>query len=175
MAIYEFNGKRPKTGNGTWVAQSAEIIGDVKIGEKCWIGPGAVIRGDFGSIVIDNETAVEDGVIIHSAGMVHIGKRVTIGHMAMIHNATIEDYAVIGMSSTVCDNAVVGAWSIVAEHSLVKKSQKVKAYSIYAGIPAEKKSALEQRHKDYMNWGKQLYVDLAARYLSSLKRIDPAT
>jgi len=174
MAIYEFNGKSPKIGKGTWVAQSAEIIGDVKIGKKCWIGPGAVIRGDFGSIVIDDETAVEDGVIIHSAGMVHINKRVTIGHMAMIHNATIEEYVVIGMSTTVCDNAVVGAWSIVAEHSLVKKNQTVKAYSIYAGIPAEKKSSLEQRHKDYMIWGKQIYVDLAARYLSSLKRIDSA-
>ncbi|MCD6570151.1 MAG: gamma carbonic anhydrase family protein [Deltaproteobacteria bacterium] len=172
MAIYEFNNKGPTIGEGTWVAPSAEIIGNVRIGKHCWIGPGAIIRGDFGTIIIADETAVEDGVIIHCVDMVQIGKRVTIGHGAIIHNTTIKDFAVIGMNSTISDNSVVGMWSIIAEHSLVKKDQAIPDYKIYGGSPASYKADLEQRHKEYMMWGQQLYVDLTAQYINSLRRID---
>ncbi len=172
MTVYRLNGKVPIIGEGTWIAPSAEIIGDVKIGENCWIGPGAIIRGDLGTIIIADETAVEDGVVIHCADMVQIGKRVTIGHGAVIHNATIRDFAVIGMHSTVSDNSVVGMWSIIAEHSLVKKGQIIPDYKIYAGIPATHKADLSRRHREYMISGKQLYVDLAAKYINGFKRID---
>ena len=64
MPVYEIEGKRPRIGIGTWVAPSAEIIGDVEIGENCYIGFGAVIRGDFGKIKIGNESLVEEGVVI---------------------------------------------------------------------------------------------------------------
>ncbi len=172
MTIYKLDSKVPIIGEGTWIAPSAEIIGNVKIGKYCWIGPGAIIRGDFGTIIIGDETAIEDGVIIHCADMAQIGKRVTIGHGAVIHNTTIKDFAVIGMNSTISDNTIVGQWSIIAEHSLVKKDQTIPDYKIYAGIPATHKADLDHRHKEYMIFGKQLYVDLAAQYIGGFKRID---
>ena len=89
MAIFEFNGRVPQVGEGTWISPSAEIIGDVRIGKNCWIGPCAVIRGDFGTIIIGDETAVEDGVVIHTPSIITIGQRVTIGHLAtgvLYHN-----------------------------------------------------------------------------------------
>jgi phenylacetic acid degradation protein len=171
MPFYKINGKSPLIGEGTWIAPSAFILGDVKVGRNCWIGPSAVIRGDFGSIIIGDETAVEDGAVIHTPAAVTIGKRVTIGHLAMIHNSIIKDYAVIGMNSTLGDNAQVGCWSIVAEHSLVKKNQVVPDYKLYAGSPAREKGIIDERYREIMELGKQMYVDLAAQYLSSLKEI----
>ena len=88
MPVYEFAGKRPKIGRGTWIAPSAEIIGDVEIGESCYIGFQAVLRADFGSIRIGNESLVEENVVIHTAKQTILGNRVIIGHMAMIHDAT---------------------------------------------------------------------------------------
>lgn len=167
--MYSFNNITPVVGAGTWVAPSAYIIGNVRIGERCWIGPGAVIRGDFGMIAIGDETAVEDGVVIHTPSNLTIGRSVTIGHLAMIHGRSIGDYAVIGMHSTLSDNTVVGSWSIIAEHSLVKKNQVVPEEKLYAGSPAVEKGDIEQKHREVMLMGKQMYIDLAAGYLASFK------
>jgi len=171
MAVYEFNGKVPLIGEGTWVAPSADIIGDVRIGRNCWIGPCAVIRGDFGTIVIGDETAVEDGVVIHTPTTVTIGKRVIIGHQAMIHNRLVKDYAVIGMNSTLGDNSQVGSWSIVSQHSLVKNNQIIPDYKIYAGSPAVEKGDITEPYQEAMMTGQQMYADLVAKYQSSLRRI----
>ena len=172
MPIYSFDGKTPVVGKGTWIAPSAYLIGNVTIGHRCWIGPGAVIRGDFGAIVIDDDTAVEDCAVIHTPGMVTIGKAVTIGHSALVHGRSVGDYAVVGMHSTLGDNTVVGNWSIVAEHSLVKKNQVVPEGKIYGGVPAVEKGEISPQHREVMILGKQMYTDLAARYLSSLVPID---
>jgi len=138
MPIYEFEGKRPVIGQGTWIAPSAEIIGAVTIGQNCYIGFGAVIRADFGTITIGDETAVEEGVIIHEAERVSIGNRVIIGHMAMIHDAIIEDCALIGMQSMICDHSRTCEWAMVAEKSLVMKRQVIPSHEIFAGVPAKK-------------------------------------
>ena len=174
MALYELNGKKPRLDKSAWVAKSAEIIGDVRIGKRCWIGPNAVLRGDFGSIVIGDDTAVEDGVVIHTPAHVEIGNSVTIGHMAMIHGKLVKDYAVIGMNSTLGDNTIVGSWSIVAEHSLVKKNQVIPDYKLYAGCPAVEKGDIEQHYREIMLLGKQMYVDLVSKYMNTLMRIDPS-
>ena len=101
MAIYEFEGKRPVIGKGTYVMETASIIGDVTIGEDCYIGAGAVIRGDYGTIKIGNGTAVEDNCVLHARpdDVLSIGNEVTLGHGAIIHNCTIADFAVIGMGA----------------------------------------------------------------------------
>lgn len=171
MALYEFNQKRPLVDKSSWIAPSAQIIGDVRIGKTCWIGPNAVIRGDLGPIVIGEGTAVEDGVVIHTPSQIQIGSMVTIGHMAMVHGSSVGDYAVIGMNSTLGDNSVVGSWSIIAEHSLVKKNQIVPDYKLFGGCPAVEIGAIEQRHKDYMVLGKQIYAELTRQYHSTLKKI----
>ncbi len=172
MGIYSYNGHIPEIGEGTWVAPSAYVIGNVRIGCRCWIGPGAVIRGDFGRIVIGDESHVEDGVVIHTPAEVLIGRSVTIGHLAIVHGSRVGDYSVIGMHSTLGDKSVVGSWSIVAEHSLVKKNQVVPDNKIYAGVPAVEKGDVGEQYREIMLFGKGLYVDLAASYGASLVRID---
>jgi carbonic anhydrase/acetyltransferase-like protein (isoleucine patch superfamily) len=174
MPVYEFNGKTPVIGEGTWIGPGACIIGEVTIGKNCWIGPNAVIRGDFGRIVIGDETAVEDGAVIHTPSSVFIGSRVTIGHLAMVHGSSIGDNAVIGMNSTMGDNTQVGRWSIVAEHSLVKKNQVIPDYKLYAGSPAVEKGDIHEKYQEIMAIGKQMYVDLVAQYRKGFRIIDPA-
>lgn len=172
MGIYSYNGHTPEIDEGTWVAPSAYVIGNVKIGCRCWVGPGAVIRGDFGGIIIGDESQIEDGVVIHTPTSVLIGKAVTIGHLAVVHGSRVGEYSVIGMHSTLGDKSVVGSWAIVAEHSLVKKNQVVPDNKIYAGVPAVEKGDVGDEYREIMLFGKGLYVDLAARYATSLVRID---
>lgn len=129
MPFYEFEGKRPTIDPTAWIAPSADIIGDVRIGTKCYVGLGAVLRGDHGSIVIEEGSAIEEGVIIHTGPefVSRIEPEATIGHGAMLHNATIEAFAVIGMRATVSNFATVGRWTIIGEMELVRAHQDIPA------------------------------------------------
>ena len=172
MPIYEVNHKRPVVGEGTWIAPSAEIIGDVTIGKNCYVGFGAIVRGDFGSIRIGDETLVEENVVIHCASSVEIEDKVIIGHMVMIHDAVIGRRSLIGMMSMICDGAAIGEWTIVAEKSLVKKNQKIPPNKIYAGSPAREIGNLRDRHRSQLISGLQSYAGLIKKYHSSFKKIE---
>ena len=172
MPLYEINGKRPQIGQNTWVAPSAEIIGDVTIGDNCYIGFGAIIRGDFGEITIGNQTLIEESVVIHCARKVSIGDEVIIGHKVMLHETTIHNHVLIGMQAMICDHSIVNEWAIVAEQSLVLKHQEVPSKKIYGGSPAREIGIVEARHIERFNFGLQAYADLTRQYLESFKRLD---
>ena len=175
MTIYEFENKKPRIGRGTFIFQSADVIGDVIVGENCYIGPGARIRGDYGSIRIGDNTAIEENVVIHARpnDKTIIGNFVTIGHAAIIHNATICDWAIIGMGAIISDWAEIGEWAVVAEGAVVKNKEKIPDKSIAVGVPTK---VVAKINSDYMKqWTKykKIYVDLARkRFPSSLKEID---
>ncbi|MCP4682962.1 MAG: gamma carbonic anhydrase family protein [Desulfobacterales bacterium] len=171
MPLYEINNIRPVIGEGTWIAPSAEIIGDVEIGRNCYIGFGAVIRGDFGKIVIGNGTLVEENVVIHSGSIVDIGDKVIIGHMVMIHDAVIKDRSLIGMKSMICDGAIIGEWTIIAEQSLVKKNQHIPSNKIFAGSPARKIGDLRDRHKTSLISGHKAYMEIISQYYDTFRRV----
>ena len=169
MPVCEISGKKPIIGKGTWIAPNAYIVGDVRIGKNCYIGFGANIRGDFGTITVGDETLVEEGVIIHTGEKVEIGNRVIIGHMVMVHGATIEDCALIGMQSMICDYSTIGEWAIVAEQSLVMKKQIIPSNKIYGGSPAREIGDVEKRHRDKFIVGIQAYLELTGQYVNSFK------
>jgi len=172
MPIYEFEGRVPKIDPTAWVAPSADVIGDVRIGPKCYIGFGVILRGDYGTIIVGEGTAVEDGAIVHArpGDKTVMGKEVTIGHGAMIHNAVIDDFAVIGMMATVSDYAKVGEWSIIGEMGLVKSRQEIPPQTIAAGVPVEIKGAVEEKHRTIWTFGKKVYQGLTERYPQGLKK-----
>lgn len=173
MSLYKFEDRIPEIAEDAYIAPSAIIIGKVIIGSGCYIGHGSIIRGDYGTVIIEDGTAVEEGVIIHArpADTTWIGKRVTIGHGAMIHNARIEDSAVIGMRATISDYAEVGEWCIIGEMALVKNSQKIPPGKIAVGIPAEIVGDIKDYHQTGWNFGKDLYIDLARRYPAGMQEI----
>ncbi len=171
MPLYEVNGKKPIIGEGTWIAPSAEIIGDVTIGESCYIGFGAIIRADFGPIRIGNESAIEEAVVIHEAERVDIGNRVIVGHMAMLHDVTIHDFVLIGMKSMICAFSEIEEWSIIAEQSLVLKNSVIPSGKIYGGSPARQIGIITPEHRDMLTSGQDIYAHLPHHYRNTFKAV----
>lgn len=173
MPIYEFERRRPSIHPDAWVAPSAEIIGDVRIGAQCYVGWGAILRGDHGTIIVEEGSAVEEGVLIHTTVgfLTRVGREVTIGHGAMLHNATIDDFAVIGICATISNFARVGRWCIVGEMALVTANQEVPPEAIVVGVPAQVIGRVEEQHR--MRWidGKKRYQAFARRNPAGLKQI----
>jgi carbonic anhydrase/acetyltransferase-like protein (isoleucine patch superfamily) len=169
--LRSFRNRRPQIGKDTYVSEHALLIGNVRIGDNCYIGHGAILRGDYGSIEIDNGTAVEEGVIVHAPPdqTCKIGKKVTIGHGAVIHSSIIGDMAVIGMGAVLSIFAEVGEDSIIAEGSTVKMGQTIPSGIVARGNPAKVVRDVAEKDKEFWNWGKQLYIDLAREYLQEEK------
>jgi len=176
MALYRFENRSPQVAENVFVADSALVIGDVRIGKNAYIGHGAILRGDYGTIIIGEGTAIEEGVIVHARpdDKTVFGKSVTVGHGAMIHNAHIGDFAVIGMRAVVSDYSKVGRWAIIGEMSLVKNSQEIPDEKVAVGVPAKIVGDVNERHQALWTYGKQLYVEMAARYTApgAFERID---
>ena len=175
MAIYEFEGKRPKIGSGCYIYEEATIIGDVTIGSECYVGPGAVIRGDYGTVVIGNRTAIEENCVLHARPdeILTIGNDVTIGHGVILHNCTLDDFCVIGMGAIVSDYAKVGEWAVVGEGAVVKNKSIIEPGQIAVGIPAKPVAQVNDDYKKQWTHFKGIYVDLArTRLKAGLKRID---
>ncbi|MBW2557577.1 MAG: gamma carbonic anhydrase family protein [Deltaproteobacteria bacterium] len=165
--LYKFDGKQPVVGKNSYISDIARVIGDVVIGDNCYIGHGAILRGDYGRIEIGNGTAVEEGAVIHAPPneVNRIGENVTIGHSAVIHGKSTGNQAVIGMGALTSIWSEIGTWTIVAEGSVVKMKQIIPSEVVVAGNPAKIVRAIEERDKIFWNYGKQLYIDLAKKYL----------
>lgn len=175
MTIYEFEGKRPKIGSNCYVYDEATIIGDVTLGEGCYVGAGAVIRGDYGTIEIGDRTAIEENATLHArpGELLKIGNDVTIGHAAMLHNCTLDDFCVIGMKSTVSDYAKIGEWAVVGEGAVVKNKSIIEPGQIAVGIPAKVITQVNDEYKKTWTHFKGMYVELArTRCKAGLKKID---
>lgn len=172
MHIVPFQGKTPQIGEGTFVAPTAAVIGDVKIGSQCSVWYSAVIRGDENSIEIGDRVSVQDCTVVHvspgTGGHVKIGSDVVIGHNATVHACTVGDHCLIGMGATVLDGAVVGEGSVVAAHALVLGKTVIGPNEMWAGVPARmvKKISPDAVAKT-IDQGVRHYVDLAAEYLAA--------
>ena len=174
--FYEFDGKRPRIGEDTYVSEHALVIGDVEIGDECYIGHGAILRGDYGSIYVGSGTAVEEGVVIHAPPKraCRIGQKITIGHGAIIHAAEIGDLSVIGMGAVLSIDSRVGENTIIAEGSVVRMRQVVPPGIVAGGNPLKTIRKTAPKDEEYWSMGKQLYIDLAKKYLTErMKGVDP--
>lgn len=166
--LHKFDGNRPVVGNDAYISELASVIGDVVIGDKCYIGHGAIIRGDYGRIEIGEGTAVEEGVIIHAfpQDTCRIGRKVTIGHGAVVHGKEICDLAVIGMGAILSWGSLVGESSVVGEGSVVTAQQEIPPRVVAVGNPATILREISAKDEEFWVWGKQVYVDLAKKYLT---------
>ncbi len=153
--IKKVRGHEPAIGEGTFVAETAVIIGDVTIGRDSSIWYNTVLRGDVNKITIGDRTNIQDGTVIHTLydgskhpSQTHIGNDVSVGHNATIHGAIIEDNCLIGMGATILDNAVVASGCIVAANALVLSNSKLEPNSVYAGVPARKVKDVTPEQRD---------------------------
>jgi carbonic anhydrase/acetyltransferase-like protein (isoleucine patch superfamily) len=165
--LYSFRNRQPIIAKDAYVSETAVLVGDVRIGAGCYIGHGAILRGDYGRIEIGSGTAVEEGAVLHAPPdeLCEIGERVTIGHGAIIHSRRIGDKSVIGMGAVLSIIAEIGENTIVAEGSTVKMGQKIPGGKVVRGNPAQVIRDISEKDEMFWNWGKQLYIDLAKEYL----------
>ncbi len=165
--LYKFDGKQPTVGKDSYVSELATVIGDVVIGNQCYIGHGAILRGDYGRIEIGDGTVVEEGVLVHAPpGEINrIGEKVIIGHGAIVHGKLIGDQALIGMGAIVSVWSEIGENAVVAEGCVVKMSQIIPPKVVVAGNPAQVVREKNMQDEDMLKFGNQLYINLAKKYL----------
>jgi len=172
--IMEFQGVQPSIASDVFIAPSADIIGDVNIGEQSSVWFGCVIRGDVNSIKIGKRTSIQDLSMIHvthfkkedrSDGFATIiGDDVTIAHRVMLHGCTIEDACLIGMSATILDGAIIGKESIVGANSLVTKNKNFPPQSLIMGNPAKVVRELSDEEVASLYASAANYVKFKAMY-----------
>ncbi len=173
MAVYEFEGRRPRIGKNAYVHPSADIIGLVTLGDDCYVAPGARIRGDYGEILIGRGTSIEENCVIHARPdqITRIGDYVTVGHGSIIHSATVHDYVVVGMGAIISDWAVVGEWAAIGEGAVVTQNTEIPPRKVAVGVPAKIIGDINEEWKEQWRDYKPVYVDLARRYPAGLKEV----
>lgn len=147
--IKKVRGFEPQIGKGCYLAETAVIIGDTVIGDRCSIWFNTVIRGDVNSIRIGENVNIQDGSVLHTLyekSQIHIGNNVSIGHNVTIHGAIIHDNVLVGIGAVVLDDVEIGENSIIAAGSVVLTGTKIAPNSLYAGTPAKKVKDIEPRH-----------------------------
>jgi len=165
--IRAFNGKTPKIADSAFVSEWAYVVGDVEIGENSGVWPGAVIRGDFGSIRIGRDCQIEDNSVVHAGTTVEIGDNVVIGHSAVVHGHKIGNNVLVGNNATILDYAEIGDNCIIGANSMVATGQKIPSSSFVVGVPAEIKRELSPDEIESM------YRKMAERYSQILGREMP--
>ena len=146
-----------------YVAPSAVLAGDVTVEEGASVWHGAVLRGDFDSIVVGRDSNVQDNVVVHvDRGMpAMIGARVTVGHAAVVHGCTVGDDCLIGMNATINSGAVIGPGSLVASGAVVRESAEFPSGSVVAGVPAKVIRIVDETLRRRIDLSWPIYRELA--------------
>lgn len=169
MIIRKFKDKEPQLGEGCFVAETAAVIGDVKMGSQCSVWYSAVIRADVNSVEIGDRVNIQDGAVIHvshaQGGNVVIGNDVVIGHNATVHGAKVGSKVLIGMDSTILDGAQIDDGAMIAAHALLLGKSVVGPNELWAGVPAKFVKRVDPQAADFaIREGVEEYVEMAKVY-----------
>ncbi len=149
--IRAYRGIVPRIAASAYIDQSAQVIGDVVVGERSSIWPNVTARGDVNVIRIGDETNIQDNSVLHcDAGTfpLHIGNRVTVGHLVMLHGCTIEDECLIGIAAVVLNGAKIGKGSVVAAGAVVPEGAEIPPLSMVMGVPAKVKRCVTDEERE---------------------------
>lgn len=173
MAIYQLEDHVPQVHETAWVADSAEVIGRVTIGEQASVWYGTVVRGDSDHITIGARSNVQDNTVLHAdTGMpLEIGEDVTVGHQCMLHGCTIGDGSLIGIGAVLLNGVHIGKGCVVGAGSLVTEGKVVPDHSMILGSPARVVRTLTPEQAAGFAGGAAHYVGNARRHARGLKRI----
>jgi carbonic anhydrase/acetyltransferase-like protein (isoleucine patch superfamily) len=167
--LFALDGVAPTIGREVWLAPTAVLIGDVRIGDRANVWFGAVLRGDISYIEIGDECAVQDNAVLHCAkGLPTVtGSRVTIGHGATLEGCVIEDGAVVGTGAIVLQRARVGAGAMLAAGAVLSEGGTVAPGMLAVGVPAREKKALSGSAEQWTRSAANEYQQLRRRYLAT--------
>jgi carbonic anhydrase/acetyltransferase-like protein (isoleucine patch superfamily) len=166
--ITTYQGRVPRIASSAFVAPSADVIGDVEIGENASIWFQCVLRGDIELIRVGENSNVQDGSIVHTmlGSPTVIGKWVTVGHRAILHGCTVEDHCLIGMGAVLLNNVRVGAGSIIAAGAVLPEDSVIPPRSLYMGVPAHFKRQLGEKEQHFIDSHATHYLGYKEVYLT---------
>ena len=174
MAKYELDGVAPQVAESAWIAESAEVMGNVHVAEQASVWFGTVVRGDTETITIGRGSNVQDGCVLHAdAGKpLTLGERVTVGHQVMLHGCTVGDGSLVGFGAVILNGAVIGKNCLVGARTLVTEGKTFPDGCMILGSPARVVRQLEPAEIAGLQRSAQIYIDNAERFRRGLKRID---
>lgn len=173
MPVFRLDEVQPQVAETSWVAPSADLIGDVRLGERASVWFGAVIRADNTPIVIGADSNIQDGAICHSdeGFPLTIGARVTIGHQAILHGCIVADDCLVGMGARILNGAVIETECIVGAGALVTEGKTFPAGSLIVGAPARAIRQLTREERQMLRASAAHYAEKAPRYATRLNEL----
>lgn len=173
MAVYELEGVAPQIAESAWIADSAQVMGDVQLGADASVWFGTVVRGDTAHITIGEGTNVQDASVLHAdEGMpLTIGRHVTVGHQVMLHGCTIGDESLIGIGAIVLNGAKIGKNCLVGAGALVTEGKEFPDGSMIIGSPARVVRQLTSEQIEGLRRSAQHYIHNARRFRAGLRKL----
>jgi len=173
MAVYELDGVAPEVAESAWIADSAQVMGNVQVAADASVWFGTVVRGDTATITIGEGTNVQDASVLHAdLGMpLVIGRHVTVGHQVMLHGCTIGDESLIGIGAIVLNGAKIGKNCLVGAGALVTEGKEFPDGSMIIGSPARVVKQLTPEQMQGLRQSAQHYIDNARRFKAGLRKL----
>lgn len=177
MPVYSLEGVIPVVDPSAFVHPEAVLIGDVVIGPRCYVGPGASLRGDMGRIVMGPGSNVQDNCVLHTfpSKEVRLEEDAHIGHGAVLHGCTVKRGALVGINAVLMDDVIVGEEALVGAASFVRAGFIVPRRTLVTGTPARAVRELTEEEVAWKAQGTREYHELTVRCLASLKECQPLT
>lgn len=175
MAIYEFDGFKPVIHETAFIHPQANVTGNVFIGKNCYIGPGAVLRGDWGKIILEDGCNVQENCVVHMfpGTTVLLQEGAHVGHGAIVHGATLGKNCLIGMNAVLMDDAIIGEGSIVGALSFVPSKMEIPPRKVVVGNPAKIVKDVTDEMLAWKTEGTKLYQKLPSDCYESLSQCEP--
>jgi carbonic anhydrase/acetyltransferase-like protein (isoleucine patch superfamily) len=173
MPLFAFEGHSPRVAATAWIAPTATLVGDVLVEDDASVWYGAVLRADFGPIIVRRGANIQDGSVLHggAAPVTTIGEGATVGHLCVVHGAVVGAEALIGNGATVLDGAIVGSRALVAAGATVQPGMEIPDGMLAGGVPARILGRLTPGAKMWVDTNPAVYQDLARRHAAGVRPV----
>src|SRR6201986_3434405 len=173
VPFFSFEGLAPVVSPAAWIAPTATLVGDVRVEDEASVWYGAVLRADFGPIIVRAGANIQDGSVLHGGGdpACEVGEGATIGHLCVIHGARIGTEALIGNGATVLDGAVIGSRALVAAGATVPPGMRVPDGMLAVGTPARIAREVSGSAKEWVDTNPEIYRQLARRHSAGIRPV----
>ncbi len=170
VPLFSFEGRAPTVSPEAWIAPTATLVGDVRVEAEASIWYGAVLRADFGPILVRRGANVQDGSVLHGGGdpVTEVGEGVTIGHLCVVHGAVVHTEALVGNGATVLDGAVVGPRALVAAGATVPPGMEIPEGMLAVGVPARVAGPVTGGAAQWVAGNPRIYRELAQRHAAGV-------
>lgn len=173
--LYQFEGRFPQVSPEAFVHPQAVLIGRVTVEANCYVGAGAVLRGDIGAVLVGPGSNVQENCVLHTLPQreVRLHQNTHVGHGCILHGCELLPEVLVGMGSVISDGVKVNSRCLIGSGSLLLANVEIPSDSVVTGRPAKVVKALGPEQLEQLRWSRSVYQDLARRYLRSFSEIPP--